>query len=98
VQGYRQQNIELRTLSQHLSVHAVVLGEMIRLDDKIFLHVELIDVSNGIQRWGTSFKRLYSEIARNPERLADRIVQQIHYALGSESEDKRDSAGDEHAS
>src|SRR5438552_1398374 len=49
-------------LGENLLVDAIAAGEMIRHDDELLLHVELIDVSNGSQLWGEQFKEHYSDV------------------------------------
>jgi len=81
VQRYGHKEFDPRTVGQNLAVRAVAAGEMTRRNGEVFLHVELIDVGGGTQLWGALFKNPYSEIAECPEKLADRISDQIRCIL-----------------
>jgi DNA-binding winged helix-turn-helix (wHTH) protein len=81
VQRYGHKEFDPRTVGQNLAVRAVAAGEMTRRNGEVFLHVELIDVGGGTQLWGALFKNPYSEIAECPEKLADRISDQIQCIL-----------------
>ena len=81
VQRYGHEEFDPRTVGQNLAVRAVAAGEMTRHNGEVFLHVELIDVGGGTQLWGALFKNPYSEIAECPEKLADRISDQIRSIL-----------------
>jgi hypothetical protein len=46
-------------------------------NDELLLHVQLINVGNGIQLWGAQFKETYSDVLSRPEKAADRICDQL---------------------
>jgi len=54
---------------------------MIRHNDELLLHVELIDVSTGSQLWGEQFKEHYSDVLEDPETLADKICDRLRPIL-----------------
>ncbi len=89
IQHYEHKEFDPRTVGQNLAVRAVVLGELTRHNDDVFLHVELIDVCDGRQLWGALFKKPCSEIAECPEKIADRISHQIRRILASDTSARR---------
>ncbi len=57
VQRYRQKDLDPLAVGQNLLVRAVAAGEMIRHNDEVLLHVELIDVGCGAQLLGCAVQR-----------------------------------------
>lgn len=89
VQHCREKDLDPRTEGQNLFVQMVVAGEMVRQNDVLLLHLELIDVGDGTQLWGALFKKSYSEMLARPEKLADRICDQLRPVLTSKVSQKR---------
>ena len=81
VQRYSEEDLDPLAVGQDLLVRAVAAGEMTRRNDELLLHVELIDVDDGTQLWGAQFKEPYSDVLDRPERLADRICDQLRPIL-----------------
>jgi DNA-binding winged helix-turn-helix (wHTH) protein len=78
-----------RRLGDTLLVDAIAVGEMIRRNDELLLHVELIDVSDGSQLWGEQFKEHYSDVLENPETLADKICDRLRPILAPTANRRR---------
>lgn len=81
VRHCQYKGLDIRIVGQNLFVHAVVVGEMIRRNDELLLHVELIDAEDGAQLWGGQFNEPYSDTFAHPERLADTICVQLRRIL-----------------
>lgn len=81
VQHYREQDLNPQTVGQNLPVRIVALGELTRSDNELHLHVELVDVGDGTQLWGAQFKESYTDFTAIPEKLADRICDQLRPIL-----------------
>ncbi|HET9790606.1 MAG TPA: winged helix-turn-helix domain-containing protein [Candidatus Angelobacter sp.] len=81
VQCYRQQEFYPQTIWQNLLVPIVVIGEMIQSSADLLLHVELIDVRDGTQRWGAQFTQLYTDAQSDPGKLADRVYLDLQPVL-----------------
>jgi TolB-like protein len=60
-----------------LLVRIVAVGEMIRPNDELRLHVELIDANDGTQLRSAQFKESYADVLVRREELASRISAQI---------------------
>ena len=83
VRHFGQKDLDPWEVGQNLRVRAVATGEMIRRDDndEVLLHVELIDVRSGIQLWGEQFKESYSDALDCPEKVADKICNELRQIL-----------------
>src|SRR6266849_1596080 len=88
-QRYREKDRDPRRVGQNLLVRAVAAGEMIRRNDELLLHVELIDVGSGTQLWGAQFKEPYSDVLAQLEKLADAICHQLRLVLAPNMSTRR---------
>src|SRR5437667_1269689 len=89
VQHQRGKDLDSRSLGENLLVNAIAVGEMIRHNDELLLHVELIDVCDGSQLWGEQFKEHYSDVLEDPETLADKICDQLRPILAPTANNRR---------
>ncbi len=89
VQHHRGRDLDSRRLGENLLVDAIAVGEMIRHNDELLLHVELIDVSTGSQLWGEQFKEHYSDALKEPETLADKICDRLRPILAPTANSRR---------
>jgi len=62
---------------RNLGVRAIVAGEFIRKDRDLLLHVELVDVADGRQVWGTQARCTSSQGLKQSEEIAEEISQQL---------------------
>jgi TolB-like protein len=83
VQHYQGRELTPQAVGNQLLVRMVVAGEMARPNDDLLLHVELIEVRDGSQRWGAEFKESHADAVADPERLSRRIYEQLLPALAS---------------
>jgi DNA-binding winged helix-turn-helix (wHTH) protein len=81
VQSYREQQLDLRAIGQSLLVPFIVIGDLTRSGSQLLLHVELIDVKDGAQRWGAQFKQTYSDLQSDSETLAHRVYDGLQPVL-----------------
>ncbi len=89
VQHQRGKDLDSRSLGENLLVNAIAVGEMIRHNDELLLHVELIDVCDGSQLWGEQFKEHYSDVLEDPETLADKICDRLRPILAPTANSRR---------
>ncbi len=71
-------------------VRAVVAGEIVRRNDELLLHFELIGVDDGAQLWGAQFRGLCSEVVASPEKLADSVSSGLQTILAPSACRRRD--------
>jgi DNA-binding winged helix-turn-helix (wHTH) protein len=89
VQHLRGTELDSRRVGENLLVDAIAAGEIIRHNDEVLLHVELIDVSTGSQLWGEQFKEHYSDVLQEPETLADKICNRLRPILARTANSRR---------
>jgi DNA-binding winged helix-turn-helix (wHTH) protein len=77
VHRYRDQDLNLRTVGRELLVSAVATGEVVRRNGQLHLHIEMIDVEDGSQLWGAQFTDAFPEILDSPDKLVNKICEQI---------------------
>jgi serine/threonine-protein kinase len=70
--------LDLRTIGEQLGVARVVEGTVRRIGNRVRISAELVDVSDGFQRWSDRFDRDLSDVFA----LQDEIAQAIAGALG----------------
>ena len=70
--------LDLRTIGERLGVARVVEGTVRRVGNRVRISAELVDVSDGFQRWSDRFDRDLSDVFA----LQDEIAQAIARALG----------------
>jgi TolB-like protein len=67
-----------RMIGELLGVRAVIFAELSNGGNELSLNVELIEVPNGLQLWGSQFRQLGFDCS---ERIVRRIVRQLQPAL-----------------
>jgi DNA-binding winged helix-turn-helix (wHTH) protein len=77
VQRYSEKDLNPRTVGQELLVRAVVAGEILRRNGGVHLDMEAIDVEDGTQLWGGQFTEPFPGILDCPEKLANRVCDQL---------------------
>ena len=90
VQHYRDADLDPRTIGEQLFVRAVVAGEIVRRNDELLLHSELIGVDDGAQLWGAEFRGLCSDVLASPEKLADSVSSGLQTILAPHACRRRD--------
>jgi DNA-binding winged helix-turn-helix (wHTH) protein len=70
-------------IGEDLGVRVAVFGELGRRDSDVFVHVELIDVADGTQLWGTQLRQNCQQIIDGSEQLAKKISRQLQPILAS---------------
>ena len=90
VQHYRDADLDPRTIGEQLFVRAVVAGEIVRRNDELLLHFELIGVDDGAQLWGAQFRGLCSDVVASPEKLADSVSSGLQTILAPSACRRRD--------
>jgi DNA-binding winged helix-turn-helix (wHTH) protein len=90
VQHYRDADLDPRTIGEQLFARAVVAGAIVRCNDELLLHFELIDVDDGAQLWGAQFRGLSSDVLASPEKLADSVSSGLRTILAHSARGRRD--------
>jgi DNA-binding winged helix-turn-helix (wHTH) protein/TolB-like protein len=89
VQHCWEDDLDPQRVGQILLVDLIATGEIIRQNDSLYLHADLIDVGSGTQLWGAEFKQVYSDALTHPERLAAEICDQLRPIVASKASWRR---------
>ena len=81
VKSYTSQHASPQQIGKDLNVRGVILGELVRHGNDFLLHVELIDVADGTQIWGTQLKQNCQPLIDCAVQLAREILQQLQSIL-----------------
>jgi TolB-like protein len=81
VHNYRNKDVDPRRVGKNLHAQFVLTGEIVQRNDDLLLHVELIDVQDGIQLWGARFRETYTDALARPEKLVEAICAQLRAVL-----------------
>ena len=60
--GLRGGTLIPQEVGRSLKVGAVLMGRLVKLDDRLVIKTELIDVSDGSQLWGAEYNNSLSDI------------------------------------
>jgi serine/threonine-protein kinase len=68
-------------IGKRLGVGSVVTGRLLRVDAKLVVSTELVDVDNGFQLWGDHFSRPMANIFEIQEEIAREISEKLELKL-----------------
>jgi serine/threonine protein kinase/Tfp pilus assembly protein PilF len=68
-------------IGKRLGVAAVVTGRLLRVDSKLRVSTELVNVANGFQMWGDHFSRTIADIFEIQEEIAREISEKLEVKL-----------------
>jgi serine/threonine-protein kinase len=75
--------LDLRAIGERLGVARVVEGTVRRAGNRVRISVELVDVSDGFQRWSDRFDRELTDVFAVQEEIARAIARALDIASGS---------------
>ena len=84
IQKYAEKELTPQAAGQEQSVDAVLDGRIQREGDRVRLTVQLIRVHDGVQLWGETFDREFTNIFALEDSLSERVVQSIRLKLTGE--------------
>jgi adenylate cyclase len=85
---YRQQELDLHTISEELNVKYLVTGSVRKLGSVIRISAQLLEISTGKQIWGDRYDRPVEDIFA----LQDEVIKQIVAGLEVQLTDKEQSS------
>ncbi len=85
-------DFDLRTIGERLGVSRVVEGTVRRVGNRVRISAELVDVSDGFQRWSDRFDRDLSDVFALQDEIAQAIARALE--LGTDSETTAAPAAD----
>ncbi len=84
IQRYAGEDVSLQAAGQEQGVEAVLDGRIQREADRVRLTVQLIRVRDGVQLWGETFDREFTNIFALEDALSERVAQSISLKLTGE--------------
>jgi DNA-binding winged helix-turn-helix (wHTH) protein/TolB-like protein len=84
IQKYAGQELSPQAAGQEQGVDAVLDGRIQRESDRVRLTVQLIRVRDGVQLWGETFDKDFTNIFALEDALSERVVQSIRLKLTGE--------------
>jgi DNA-binding winged helix-turn-helix (wHTH) protein/TolB-like protein/Flp pilus assembly protein TadD len=84
IQKYAEKDLSPQAAGQEQGVDAVLDGRIQRGADRVRLTVQLIRVRDGVQLWGESFEKEYTDIFALEDSLSERVAQSIRLKLTGE--------------
>jgi TolB-like protein len=79
--SFKGKNEDLRTIAQKLGVSHLLEGTVRKDGNKIRITTQLIDGSNGIQQWNSSYNRDFQNIFELQEEIAQDVVTNLKVQL-----------------
>jgi DNA-binding winged helix-turn-helix (wHTH) protein/TolB-like protein/tetratricopeptide (TPR) repeat protein len=84
IQKYAEKDLSPQSAGQEQGVDAVLDGRIQRESDRVRLTVQLIRVRDGVQLWGETFDKEFTDIFALEDSLSDRVAQSIRLKLTGE--------------
>ena len=78
---YKGKSIDSQKVGEQLGVRFVLTGRILRLDDRVIVRTEVIDVKRGWQIWGDQYHRTASDILAVQEEIAQEISAKLRLKL-----------------
>src|SRR6202051_332564 len=84
IQKYAEKGLSPQAAGQEQGVDAVLDGRIQRESDHVRLTVQLIRVRDGVQLWGETFDKQFTDIFALADSLSERVAQSIRLKLSGE--------------
>jgi TolB-like protein/Flp pilus assembly protein TadD len=81
-------NVDPAEVGRSLRVGAVLMGRLVKLDDRLVIKTELIDVSDGSQLWGAEYNNSFSDILSVQDEISRTISEKLKVRLTGQDEEK----------
>ncbi len=81
VYRYKGKEVDPQSVGRELGVQAVLVGELLHINDHLILRVELVNVDEGWRLWGEQYTRKMSDFINLQQELADHISEKLSACL-----------------
>src|SRR5262249_45447958 len=88
VRGFRNTTQTLKQIADRLGVAAVLTGSIQKKNDKIFIVVELIEVSTNKRLWGDNFEFGANDVLSIQSKVSTEIITALNANISSEDRKK----------
>jgi TolB-like protein/Tfp pilus assembly protein PilF len=78
---FRDQALDIRDIGARLDVEAIIEGSVRRVDDRVRVSVQLINVENGYRLWHQRFDRKMHDILTLEDEIAELIAEALEVTL-----------------
>lgn len=78
---FRGSQIDMNDVANKLSVQAVITGRVMKVGEKLTVHVEMVDASANRQIWSEQFDRNMSDLLSVQRDVSDAAIQQLRSLL-----------------
>ncbi len=85
---FKGREVDPQEVGRSLNVGAVLMGRLVKLDNRLVIKTELIDVSDGSQLWGAEYNNDMSDIVMVQGEISRRISESLKFRLTGEDEEK----------
>ena len=75
--AFKGKDLDAQTIAQRLRVNSLVEGSIRKLGNRIRLTAQLVDGSDGYQRWSQTYERTMDDVFALQEELAQAIVREL---------------------
>lgn len=90
---FRGPEVDAQRVGRELNVRAVLVGRVLRLNGRIVISTELVDVADGAQIWGEQYNRKASDILDVQTEIAKEVSEKLRLKL---TEDERKGLAQQH--
>ncbi|MGI8897078.1 MAG: protein kinase domain-containing protein [Pyrinomonadaceae bacterium] len=85
---FKGRDVDPTEVGRSLKVGAVLMGRLIKLDDRLVIKTELIDVSDGSQLWGAEYNNSLSDILSVQDEISRTISEKLRFRLTGHDAEK----------
>ena len=81
---YKGRPLDLQAVGLKLKVAAVLTGRLLRVSDRLYISLELVDTARGWRMWGASYDRQASDIFDVQDEIGQEVSDQLRLKLSGE--------------
>ena len=83
---YKGREVDPKEVGRNLNVRAVLVGRVLRLDNRLVIKTELVDTTDGAQLWGEQYNLSPSDILAVQEEIAIKISEKLQVKLTAQEQ------------
>lgn len=85
---FKGKGVDPQEVGRSLNVRAVLMGRLVKVDNRLVIKTDLIDTSDGSQLWGAEYDNNKSDILTVQDDISRRISEKLRFRLTGEDEQK----------
>lgn len=85
---FKGRELDPTEVGRSLNVGAVLMGRLVKQDNRLVIKTELIDVSDGSQLWGAEYNNSLSDILSVQDEISRTISEKLRFRLTGQDEEK----------